>query len=93
MSGCSSLIAFLLYGDKSGCESGEKCRALHTWPLHSFLHPNHGNGEVAMSVKGLDLLTGKKELTEAQKGLSFGRLSKEQEEVELRCWKPKKGEE
>lgn len=46
-----------------------------------------------MSVKGLDLLTGKKELTEAQKGLSFGRLSKEQEEVELRCWKPKKGEE
>lgn len=49
-----------------------------------------GNGEVVMSVKGLDLSTGMKGLTEAQKGLSFGRLSKEQEEVELRCWKPKK---
>jgi len=46
-----------------------------------------------MPAKGLDLLKGKKVLTEAQKGLSRGKLSKEQEEVELTLWRPKKREE
>lgn len=49
-----------------------------------------GKGEVPMPDKGLDLLTGKKGLTEAWKGLSPGKLSKEQEEVELRLWRPEK---
>lgn len=52
-----------------------------------------GKGEVPTPAEGLDLLTGKKGLTEARKGLRLVKLSKEQEEVELRRWRPKKREE
>lgn len=51
-----------------------------------------GKGEIPMPAEGLDLSTGKKGLTEAWKRLSLGKLSKEQEEVELRLWRPKNKE-
>lgn len=46
-----------------------------------------------MPPEGLDVSTGKKGLTEAQKGLSLVKLSKEQEEVEPTLWRPKKKRE
>lgn len=46
-----------------------------------------------MPPEGLDVSTGKKGLTEAQKGLSLVKLSKEQEEVEPTLWRPQKKRE
>lgn len=46
-----------------------------------------------MPAKTFDISTGKKMSTEAKKGLSLVKLSKEQEEIELRLWRPKKREE